>query len=257
MRGEGNRKGQVTLFIILAILIVGIGALIYLLTPGIKSRLISFEDNPRGYIQDCLEDTVKENIEIISQNGGLMENEHYTTYEGKKVEYLCYTPDNLEFCIVERPMLISWIESELEDSLEEKIESCFSSMEENYEKRGYTVSIERNGYAIDFTEEKINLEIDYPTTFRKKTTETIDSFSVVVNNNIYELLRIAYNILTWESTYGDASVDFYMDYIPGLLIDKFKKDDGTKIYIIRDLNTGQSFRFASRSLVWSAGLKNN
>jgi len=44
-----------------------------------------------------------------------------------------------------------------------------------------------------------------------------------------------------------------MTYYSDLRVDKNLRDDGTKIYIITDRNTGNKFQFASRSLVFPPG----
>jgi len=71
-----------------------------------------------------------------------------------------------------------------------------------------------------------------------------------LNNNLYELIAIANSIIEWEATQGDADVRIYMAYYPNLKVEKNLRDDGTRIYIITDKNTGDKFQFASRSLVY-------
>jgi len=70
---------------------------------------------------------------------------------------------------------------------------------------------------------------------------------------MYDLVMISTSILNFEARYGDSNPLSFMVYYPSLWIDKLKQGDGTKIYILTDLNTGESFTFASRSLSWPAG----
>jgi hypothetical protein len=90
-------------------------------------------------------------------------------------------------------------------------------------------------------------------TVTKGSTSTYNSFSVVLNNNLYELMGIANNIVEWEATYGDVSTSTYMTYYEDLKVEKMLQNDGTKIYILTDRNTGDKFEFASRSVVYPPG----
>ena len=44
-----------------------------------------------------------------------------------------------------------------------------------------------------------------------------------------------------------------MTYYPWLKVEKILRDDGTKIYILTDRNTGDKFEFAVRSVAWPPG----
>jgi hypothetical protein len=251
-----GKKGQVTLFVILAILIVAIGLLIYFFLPGIISTEKSTaQDDPQTFLEDCIEDSLRKNIKTISENGGVMENEFYLNYSGEKYEYLCYTNEYLKNCVVQRPMLIELIKSELKESLEEEFDSCLDSMAESFENQRYTVRMEKGDFDINLHYSKLEIITDTQLSITKDLTRNYDGFTLAFESDLYDLASIAYNILAWEATYGDASVDSYMVFDPTFKVEKRKRDDGSKIYIITSRDTLNKFRFASRSLVWPAGYR--
>ncbi len=72
-----------------------------------------------------------------------------------------------------------------------------------------------------------------------------------MNNNLYELVAIGQNIIEWESTYGEAVPDLYMELYHNLKVEKYVQGDETIVYIITDRDTKDKFQFASRSLAYA------
>lgn len=248
-----NRRGQVTIFIIIAVVIVVIGILIYSFYPEIVTGLGLGTKNPQEFIQSCIEEDIENNIEILSLQGGSLSPEHYILYNNDKIEYICYTGEYYKLCVVQKPMLKEHIESEIKNDLQEKVEACFNSLEESYQKRGYDVNLKKGGINIELLPKRVVSNFNYSLVLTKGETERYDSFRVMLNNNIYELVSIANSILEWEATYGDAETTVYMDYYHDLKVEKKKQSDGTTIYILTDRNTENKFQFASRSVAWPPG----
>src|SRR4030042_454107 len=249
-----EKRGQVTIFIIIAIIIVAIALLIYSFYPEIKSSLGLQAQTPQGFIQSCLEKEIKTDVEKLSVQGGSLVPEHYIMYNDEKIEYLCYINEYYKTCVVQQPMLKEHIESEIKNDIKEKVTACFNSMRESYQKKGYDVNLKEGETTIELLPERIASTFNYSLTLTKGgDTAKYDSFSVVLNNNLYELISIANSILNWEVTYGDAETTTYMNYYHDLKVEKKKQLDGTKIYILTDRNTENKFQFASRSSAWPPG----
>ena len=250
-RGRGKR-GQVTIFIIIAIIIIALAFLIYSFYPQIKSTIGAEEKNPVSYIQTCLEDKIKDVATELSLQGGSMSPENYVLYEDEEIEYLCYTNEYYKNCVVQQPMLKRHVELEINKEIESTVSSCFASMKDSYEKKGYDVVLKTGDKRIELLPKRIVGTFNYSLTLTKGDTQKYDSFVVIVNNNLYELVSIANSIIEWETTYGDAEVTTYMTYYPDLKVEK-KSGNGGKIYILTDRNTGSKFQFATRGQIWPAG----
>ena len=74
-----------------------------------------------------------------------------------------------------------------------------------------------------------------------------------MKSEMYDLLFIATNIVEHESQVGGSATELYLQYYPDLKIEKIKLTDGTTIYQLSNVVTGEQFSFASRSLAWPAG----
>jgi hypothetical protein len=248
-----KKRGQVTIFIILAILIIIVGVLIYMFYPGIKTTLGFGPRNPSEFIQTCLKEEIENNVEKLCLQGGSLAPEHYIMYNNEKIEYLCYTEEYYKTCVMQQPMLKQHIESEIRGGIKDKVKECFDSMKKSYEKKGYSVNLRQGGTSVELLPKRIVITFNHSLTLTKNGAEKYDSFRVVLNNNLYELVSIANSILNWEARYGDAETTIYMDYYHNLKVEKKKQSDGSTIYILTDSNDGSNFQFATRSVAWPPG----
>ncbi len=249
-----ERGGQVTIFIIIAIIIIGIALSIYLLVPRAETEAVFDATNPAGFMQTCLEKEIESTVETISSQGGSIVPVNYILYQDNKIEYLCYTAEWYETCVVQQPLLKRHIESEIRDDIQEEVETCFANLQENYRDDSYTVNLETGKTVVELLPKRIVTRFEnYVLTVSKGETSRHDSFNVILNNNLYELSSIATSIIDWEATYGDAETTIYMTYYPDLKVEKLKQTDGSTIYILTDRNDGNKFQFASRSVAWPPG----
>jgi len=253
--GEKNKKAQVTIFIIIAIVIVVLGILIYMFYPRISSLIGIAEKSPSQYIQDCLEEDVEVAVDALSLQGGSINPEHYIIYKNDKIEYLCYTNEYYKTCVMQEPMLQQHIEDEIKEEVKDKVKVCFDDLENTYEKKGYSVNLQRGETEVELLPDKIEVGFDNSLSLTKSAnTENYDSMKVVLNNNnLYELVSIANNILNWEAHYGDAETTIYMNYYRNIKVEKKKQSEGSTIYILTNRDTLNKFQFASRSLAWPPG----
>ena len=114
---ERNKKGQLTIFIIIAIIIVAV--LLFLFYPRIKT--IVSGPSPSSYIEKCTEDATKEVLEKLEAQGGSLTPENYILYEDNKVDYVCYTNEYYKRCTMQKPFLKQDIEKEITEYIEPKV----------------------------------------------------------------------------------------------------------------------------------------
>ncbi len=248
-KGVKNHKGQVTIFIIIAVLVVAIGVLIYFFLPQAGTGIVSEAKNPEEFIQFCLEEKIEDTVKKLSLQGGSIEPEHHILYQDEKIEYLCYTGEFFITCVIQQPLLKQSIESEIENGIREEVGNCFEALKESSIGSGYSVDLRTGPTSVELLPKRIVTSFDYVLTLTKAETETHDSFSVILNNNLYELVGITNSILDLESRYGEAETTIYMNYYPDLKVEKLKQGDGTTIYVLTDRNDGNKFQFAVRSRV--------
>ncbi len=250
---QAKRRGQVTLFIILALIIVGVGVVIYLFYPQIQSLTGLQIQNPQAYIQTCMKSDIQNAINNLSLQGGVMNPGHYILYDNNEIEYLCYTNKDLQPCVMQQPLLRASIESQIENAIKTKEDSCFSALEKSYKDRGYTTTLTGGGANVSLLPSRVRTSFNYNLTITKGNTQRFTQFNILTNSNLYELTGIAMNILYWEVDKGDVDTGMYMLYYHNILVEKKEQSDGTKIYIITDVNSKDKFQFATRSFAWPAG----
>ncbi|MEK6840954.1 MAG: hypothetical protein AABX79_03295 [Nanoarchaeota archaeon] len=249
-----ERGGQVTIFIIIAIIIIGIVLAIYFLVPKAETGAVFDAKNPAGFMQTCLQDQIESTVKTLSLNGGSIDPEQYLLYENSKVEYLCYTSEYYKTCSVQRPLLKQHIETEIKEDISDEVANCFSTLQENYKGEGYTTDMQTGKTVVELLPKRIVVRFEnYTLRVSKGETARYDSFNVILNNNLYELTSIANSIIDWESNYGDAETTVYMTYYKDLKVEKKKQQDGTTIYILTDRNNDDKFQFASRSVAFPPG----
>lgn len=251
----GQNRGQVTVFIIIAVVIIALAALIYFLSSGTKTGTTAVFDakNPQGFIQTCLEKNIESSIEKVSLQGGSINPESSILYKGNDVEYLCYTSEYYKTCVVQQPLLKQHIESEIQNSIGQDVAGCFNSLKQNYDDGGYSADLKPGTVSVELLPQRVITTMNYVLTATKGETNRYERFNVVLNNNLYELVGIADSIINWEATYGDAETTLYMSYYSDLKVEKHVQLDGSTIYILTDRNNGNEFQFASRSVAWPPG----
>jgi len=247
-----KKRGQVTIFIILAIIIVGAAVLVYFLYPTIRAN-ISNANNPNSFIQTCMQDQIKSVINNISLQGGKVDPNFYYEYKGNKIQYLCYTNQYYIPCLVQEPALQTSIQDEMDKNLQATANLCFDELKKSFESRGYTVNLIKGNVTAELLPKVVSITLNDKLVLTKSGTQSYSFFRILVNNNLYELTGIANSIISWEATYGDAETTDYMSYYHDLKVEKKKQSDGTTVYILTDLNNGGKFQFASRSLAWPPG----
>jgi len=249
-----NKSGQLTIFIIVALVIIVGGILIYFFFPQVGD-VFTGGFNPTSELRNCIEDDLNEWIDVLSAQGGYMEPEGFIRYKGQNVKYLCYISEYHKPCLVQQPFVKNHFEKELNDLIKDKAEACVDELINNYEKRGYIISLNGNvNSSVEIIPKKMDIIIEAPMTATKNdVTQSFKKFKISKNSEMYKLLLLAQSIVDYESTYGDVETMMYTVYYPNLRMHKIKLDDGSTVYTLEDVVTKERFTFASRGLAWPAG----
>ncbi|MDP2947247.1 MAG: hypothetical protein Q8N88_03965 [Nanoarchaeota archaeon] len=241
-----KKRGQVTLFIVLAIIIVAV-ALVYFLYVGPK---IESDSDGRLNFEKCVKDVAKESSEKLGETGGYIKPDFIYTYRGERIPYLCYTNEYYKTCTIQEPFLKQHFETQLKKFTEEKINLCYENSLDALRARGYSVQAGKLNYSVSLEPGVIKINIQSPTTIG---SNKFSKFNVAVVSPVYEMLMISTTILQFETRFGGSDVDSITMLYPDYYIDKIKRDDGTTVYFLENKIFGNKFKFATRSLVFPAG----
>lgn len=246
---RGRRKAQVTIFIILAIVIVAV--IIFIFYPRIKTAITP--TTPSTQVEDCINSKLGNFVQELASVGGNLEPVNFYMYKDKKIDYLCYTNEYYKTCVMQQPFIKQEFESEISNFISGKAKACVQELASSYESKGYSVSMKTGDVSVEIVPKNMKISVNMPITLTKGTSQTFDKFVITKPGNMYEVLIISQTILNYEAAYGDSTPEDFMLLYPNLRIQKLKQDDGSKIYIVEDRDTKDSFTFATRSLSWPEG----
>lgn len=253
MEYKMEKRGQVFIFVIVAILIiVGISISFYFFPSS--NPFSAVEQNPKQFLKTCLEGDSKQILEQLGKQGGSINPELYYTYKNEKIEYLCYSELEYSTCVVQRPLLIQHVTSELKREIKDSVNLCINDLNEYFKNRGYSVEMSNTGFELEMIPKNIRVSVNGTLLLTKGgETRRYTDLQIDLDHNLYTLLVIAQDITYLESILGDSETTTYMNYYPNVKVEKLKRTDGTKIYTLTEREDGTVFRFVSKSLNWPAG----
>lgn len=246
------KKSQVSIFIIIAVLLLIIILIVFIR----RADIFNFfgKGSPKNQIENCIQEPIKEGMEILRFQGGVIEPENYYLYQDNKVEYLCYTDEYYKNCVMQKPFVKEEIEKQLKKYSEQRINDCIGSVKASLENQGYEISYKKPEISIELAPETIITEVAIDMNVRKEQVESYKTIKINTDSKLYEFAMLSSVILNWEAQYGDFDTLTYMINYPKTKIEKKIQDDGTRIYTLSDRESGEKFMFASRSMAFPAGL---
>ena len=243
-----KKRGQITIFIIVGVVIViGILAVVFL-SGGISSQTPK-NLGPQQFIKGCVEDAVEESITKIFEGGGKISPELTIQYMDEDYHYLCYQADPFLGCYNLYPLLEKGIEAEIENDTKQQVEECFELLDEDFSGRGYSISQEDQNYSIDLVSGKVKINLKKKIDISKTgEAQSFENFNNQIISPLYKLIELTRKILNDESQYCS------FDYVQHLTL--YPQDSiritsymGSKIYYLLDRNSGKEFNFAVRGCV--------
>jgi len=205
-RGKKNfsKKSQITIWVVIALLLVSIILLFFMLKSKKTEIKISEPTikQPEQYIKNCIKENVLNAVDIMLPQGGYISPTNYKLYENNKVGYLCYTNKYYHPCINQQPLYIEFLEQEIHDYVKPKIEDCFYSLREEYEKNKYDVVEGPLSLQINLAPKQINVNVEKKFEITKnEETRKFNKFNVKINSPLYDLAVVAQEIASQEAKY--------------------------------------------------------
>lgn len=257
MEGKENyslrKDGQVTIFVILAIVIVA--AVIFLFIFLREPESSPAEGVGLGsFIQRCAEESIENSVDLILKNGGEINPTQTIYYGGENYTYLCYQEDYYLPCYNLYPMLYEIIEEEIKENTRDDVQDCFNEMREDYQSRGFSVQGGAGDYSVSLFpgNVKVNLKKKIEISDRD-SSQSFEEFGFEIVSPIYELASITREIVNSESQYCYFEYNGYMLLHPEYKIGRIDYG-GSKIYNVLDRQTGKEFKFAVRGCVSPPGI---
>lgn len=253
-----NKRGQITIFVITSLVIVILVILFFALRYSLyQDTTISQDINaPNQYISECVSNHVNEASKIILQNGGYISKSDYKNskeFEYEEVPYLCYTDDFYLRCKTQEPVLISHLNEEIHNYMDEKIDECFDAFKEDLISDGFDITLDQEkSFIVELMTRKVRVKITKNLEFEKAGEKKL--FSKITSSTVsplYDMALTVQRITEEESKYCNSNYVKMMRGNIELEIDKFQTGNDNKIYTITDTKTDSIWRFAVRGCVLS------
>ena len=249
-----SKRSQITIFVIIAVLLIAAILLLYLLYQNsIKPGLQKLQQDPNQVIEECVRVKVEEAANKLIENGGYLEVKSpikFKEFEYKKVPYLCYTSQNDKHCIIQEPVLIEHLEDEIYSYIQDNIENCFNNLKKDLEDKDYKVTLGPSSFVVELLPRKARIHIwkNFEATNSDKSFSYTE-FESVTSTPLYDLGIVAQEITRQESKWCNSDYPLLMKMNKWVQITKFQTGDDNKIYDVKDTKTEKNWRFAIRGCV--------
>jgi hypothetical protein len=253
IKGINNKRGQVTIFIILAIIVVAAIVGYYLLRSEPASE-INPQENPQAFIEKCLMDEIKKSTDEILPQGGIINPQPFLLFSETKVQFLCYIEGKEQQCEILEPMLKDKIERQIEQDTQSKINNCLNRLEDIFENYDYVAGPTK--YLIEIFPGEISGTIDKKITITKDgATQEFSTFVSRQYSPVFDFILISNQIIRKEATcicgeeHCGADIVAISRLNSDYELELFVSGKDEKIYTIRDTKTKQEFNFAVRNCI--------
>ncbi len=233
-----SKKGQVTVFVILGIVVIIVLALLFIgkdTLYDIGSKQINVEkkletelNSIENQIEECITKDTGEFLQKIAKQGGYVEPTKYISYYGDKVSYLCQNIPDKKECL-NSMLLPEDIENQLNVYLEERLVSCVGI--EGFKSRNQELTTGQLRIVSKVHKENIEIKINWPIEISKdglKVTKKESNY--LIRSQLGNILEIVNRILNHEAQVGmfGTTVEIISTY--GRHIVTIKQSNPHKIY---------------------------
>ncbi len=225
--GIFSKKGQVTIFVIIAVLIVG-GIVAYFLLANPFEGSLSKDMQPvyDTYLS-CVESHTREGIDLLGQQGGyiyvnemdFVPGSQYMPFSsqldffGQSVPYWMYVSGNN--LLREQVPTKSSMEEELERYVETRADDCDFS---DFERQGYIVYVKEGDVDVMIKENNVKIDFDNDLSIESENDSVfIDSHELELDSKLgkfYDLALKTYNAEKQNMFLEKYAVDALRLYVP-------------------------------------------
>ncbi|MBU2637497.1 MAG: hypothetical protein KJ955_00840 [Nanoarchaeota archaeon] len=254
---SNNKRGQVTMFVILGIIVVALIVLLFAFKDQVIPKTASVENldatmqNINKHVRDCLAEASDEPIKRIGLQGGYLvtpENS-YRRWDDYPISYLCYNQAEKETC-TNRFLTKEKMQEQLSEAIKEALGTCLDI--EGAAEMGLikTFTLQRGDTMdvnVEILPEQVNIELKHDVQLKSKkgdVTKKQGVFETTVRSPLGELYEVALDILDAETTMGRFDQLTYMLSKMSRYTIYLNKPYPDKIYVLKLREKDYVFQFA-------------
>jgi hypothetical protein len=194
-----QKKGQVTIFIIVAILIIGGIIAFFVLSDKLSPESsIPIEIQPiNQFVEDCLKETSENALIRIGEQGGYFLIFDEPSIEGRIPYYLQGTKKSIPS--------EEEVGQNLAGFVREELSFCILNFKDF--KEDFKISHELKNVSVSILENSVRFSLDYPITITKKDTETtyqLKDFSLDIHARLNKIHEISEEIVLEQEKHPES-----------------------------------------------------
>ena len=247
-----HKRGQVTLFIIIGIVLILVIGLLFLFR-GFFIEQYQSATNVEKYlgsqmkaidkeIGECLYEETSKALVLFGKQGGYFKPSASVRYYGENVAVLCQNIPGEDYCLSS-----GFVEMDVEDRLEDyvmhKFNSCVSL--ESYKDKDYSFVTSSKQLFVNVNEDNVLMELNYPITLTKGAVSVErENFARVINVPLGRVVKVVSDILEDEATVGSFDPVTYGVDSYGKHLVVVRKPYPDKVYDVNIEGSDYHFKFA-------------
>ena len=253
-----QKRGQVTLFVIIGIVIFAVIALIFyarstIFLPTTPENLREELANVQQQVVSCMDDgdndaaSAKDIIITIGMQGGYLNPgaDTYRLYNDTRISYLCYNIPNDDRCY-NRLLTKNQMEEQISSAIVDSLSRC---VDFNILGRfkPYDIISQPPSASVEIGNEAVLVDLNYPIILQSRKSDarvTSQGIRRSYDMPLGKLYDVSQDIIDFETTVGRFDVLTYMLSKQGRIRIYPLKPYPDKIYIIKEENNDYVFQFA-------------
>jgi len=251
MGSQMSRKAQITIYIIIALLLIVAFLLVFMIKPEIIITKEPVMGDPTNLIERCARDATYNAIEIMLPQGGYLNPTHYKMYDNQMVEYLCYTKGYYFGCTHQEPMYINHLKEDIINYTTPIIEDCFYEYQSDLMREGFDVRMSDMDVDVELENNRVVIHVNRKIDVSKNdVSKSFDGFTSILKSPIYNLAYVALEIVNQESRFCNFEYMGFQIFYPRFKITKKNVGsslEASTIYMIYDKYTDKQLNIAIRS----------
>ncbi|MFH1682778.1 MAG: hypothetical protein ABIA37_03195 [Candidatus Woesearchaeota archaeon] len=248
-----RKRGQVTIFIIVGILIVGIVIGIIFLSTSLTKKQLEAQENGldtnsvKLFVDSCLEKTAKEGIDLVARQGGYFDLPELST-ENATTNTAYYFYFNKSYLPSQET-----VKKELEKYVETQLPFCLRNF---VDFKGLEFAVGKPTASVGLNQASVSVELNFPITITKDNTQqTVENFAATISTRLSALYDSAKELTAIQLQYPTEICMSCIDDVAeqnqiNISVVEFEED--ALIFVLKD-ETGTDeeslrYRYANRYL---------
>ncbi len=208
-----EKRGQVTIFIVIGILIVAAIVLVSLYTQGIilplgqeesKAILGSQVEPLRSFASECIERTSVDALNFIGEHAGyenfVGEGLNSIDFAGEKVVVVVRTENGFANRLPSKDGFERAFAGYINNGGGNQLDSCINNFA-SFETQGFSISQRSREITADLSEETVNVKVDWTIDLKRgRARIPVEVPNVIILMNAEKALRVANDIVNSEAS---------------------------------------------------------